>query len=258
MNGFFSDFFVNRNILVTGATGGIGEDICLFLDKMGANLIITSRSQDKLNVLSSKLKNSKSIIYDLECEYNEYNQREERAKSFIDEVLSLSDNRIDGFVCNAGIKSDRLSVDMAVEEWDKVININLTAAFLLNKYVSRAMIKRKSGSIVNITSIVGHNGCIKQSNYSASKAGLTSMSKSFALEYALDNIRNNCIAPGYIKTPMTDKIEKERMKSIINKVPMQRRGNVQEISPAVAFLLSDYASFITGETLHINGGMRLN
>jgi len=242
----------NKNILITGATGGIGEDVCLFLNQLGANLILSARNKDKLDALLSKLKNAHGILYDLECTHDE---REERAESFVKEATTIANDQLDGLICISGMTCDKLSLKMSINHWDKIINVNLTAVFLLNRLVSRTMLKKKSGSIINITSIVGHTGNVGQANYAASKAGLTAMSKTFALEYATSNIRNNCIAPGFIKTQMTDKIPEKIMHSLLEKIPMKKCGMPSDISPMIAFLLSDYAKYITGQTFHINGGM---
>ena len=148
-----------------------------------------------------------------------------------------------------------LAIRMSIDEWKKVIDINLTSTFLLSKFSIKKMLKNKSGKIINITSIVGHTGNLGQSNYTASKAGIVAMSKSLALEYSKKNININCISPGFIKTAMTDKIDDKFKEMIISKIPSGRLGEPKDIANAVLFLASDESNYINGETLHVNGGM---
>ena len=156
---------------------------------------------------------------------------------------------------NAGITRDNLSIRMKDEEWNKVIDINLTSTFLLSKSVVKKMLKSKKGKIINITSIVGHTGNIGQANYTASKAGVVAMSKSLALEYGKKNINVNCISPGFIKTEMTDKINDDYKEVLKSKIPMNRFGDPNDIANTVIFLCSKLSDYITGETIHVNGGM---
>ena len=172
----------------------------------------------------------------------------------IDKATSELDG-LDILINNAGITSDNLSLRMKKDEWEKVININLSSTFYLCKFAIKKMLKNKYGRIINITSIVGHTGNLGQSNYSASKSGIIGMSKSLAIEYAKKNININCISPGFIETKMTDKISEDMKSILISRVPMNKLGHRFDVSNTVAFLSSDAASYITGETIHVNGGM---
>ena len=183
-------------------------------------------------------------------------------RNFWEECLSLIENAttelggsLDCIVNNAGITQDNLAIRMSLDEWRRVIDINLTSTFLMSKFAIKKMLKNKSGKIVNITSVVGHMGNLGQANYTASKAGIVAMSKSLAIEYAKKNINVNCISPGFIKTAMTDKIDEKFKETIISKIPSARLGEPEDIANAVGFLCSDQSSYINGETLHVNGGM---
>ena len=164
---------------------------------------------------------------------------------------------MDCIVNNAGITKDNLTIRMNMEEWSKVIDINLTSTFLMSKYSIKKMLKNKSGKIINITSVVGHTGNVGQANYTASKAGIVAMSKSLAIEYAKKNINVNCISPGFISTAMTDKIDEKFKESIISKIPASRLGKPEDVANAVVFLASTASDYINGETIHVNGGMYL-
>ena len=158
-------------------------------------------------------------------------------------------------VNNAGITKDNLAIRMNLDDWTKVIDVNLTSTFLLSKFAIKKMLKNKSGKIINITSVVGHTGNLGQANYTASKAGIVAMSKSLALEYAKKNINVNCISPGFIKTNMTEKIDEKFKETIISKIPSGRLGEPEDIANAVLFLASKQSDYINGETLHVNGGL---
>ena len=162
---------------------------------------------------------------------------------------------LDGLINNAGITQDNLAIRMSLDEWKKVIDVNLTSLFLLSKFAIKKMLKNKSGKIVNITSVVGHTGNLGQANYTASKAGIVAMSKSLAIEYAKKNININCISPGFIKTAMTDKIDDKFKEVIVSKIPSARLGEPEDIANAALFLCSNQSNYINGETLHVNGGM---
>ena len=164
-------------------------------------------------------------------------------------------NKLDCIVNNAGVTQDNLAIRMSLEEWQKVIDINLTSTFLITKSAIKKMLKNKSGKIVNITSVVGHTGNLGQANYTASKAGIIAMSKSLSIEYAKKNININCISPGFIKTAMTDKLDDKFKDAIISKIPSARLGEPDDVANAVLFLCSNQSSYINGETLHVNGGM---
>ena len=177
-----------------------------------------------------------------------------KTEEFIENV-SLESGSLDILINNAGINMDNLSIRMKDEEWKKVIDINLTSTFLLSKHAIKKMLKNKFGRIVNITSVVGHTGNLGQSNYSASKAGIIGMSKSFATEYAKKNITVNCVSPGFIVSDMTMNIAEKVKLYLTSRIPMGKFGTGEDVSNCVAFLSSDQASYITGETIHVNGGM---
>jgi len=238
--------FKNKKILITGATGGIGYYLVKKFISLDGEVLVTGTNEKKLENLKNQIPNIKVIKFDL--------SNHSEIESFVDDAISKL-NGIDVLVNNAGITVDNLSLRMKNEEWQKVIDINLTSTFYLCKNVIKKMLKNKSGKIVNITSIVGHTGNIGQSNYAASKAGIIAMSKSLAIEYAKKNIFINCVSPGFIKTNMTDKISEEYKNLLISKIPMSRLGSGEDVSNTVAFLSSDMASYVTGETIHVNGGM---
>ena len=241
--------FKNKKILITGATGGIGAYLVKKFLLLDGNVTVTGTNEKKLENLKNEFPNINAIQFDL--------SNHSEIESFVDNAFSKL-NGIDVLVNNAGITNDNLSLRMKNEEWQKVIDINLSSTFYLCKSVIKKMLKNKSGKIVNITSIVGHTGNIGQSNYAASKAGIIAMSKSLALEYAKKNIFINCVSPGFIKTNMTDKISEEYKNILISKIPMSRLGSGEDVSNTVAFLCSDMASYITGETIHVNGGMYMS
>ena len=241
--------FKNKKILITGATGGIGTYLVKKFLSLDGNVIATGTNEKKLENLKNEFPNINAIQFDL--------SNHSEIESFVDNAFSKL-NGIDVLVNNAGITNDNLSLRMKNEDWQKVIDINLSSTFYLFKSFIKKMLKNKSGKIVNITSIVGHTGNIGQSNYAASKAGMIAMSKSLALEYAKKNIFINCVSPGFIKTNMTDKISEEYKNILISKIPMSRLGSGEDVSNTVAFLCSDMASYITGETIHVNGGMYMS
>ena len=236
----------NRKILITGATGGIGNCLVEKFEHLGGNVFATGTNEEKLNNLKKKFPNIEIGRFKLD----EHNKIEE----FIENVHRKLDG-IDVLINNAGINLDNLSIRLTEENWKKVIDINLTSTFLMCKHVIKKMLKKKYGKIVNITSIVGHTGNLGQANYSASKSGIVAFSKSLAIEYAKKNININCVSPGFIQTEMTDKINEEFKKTLINKIPSGNLGTGQDVSNCVAFLASDMASYINGETVHVNGGM---
>ena len=180
-----------------------------------------------------------------------------RIEEFIDNV-ALELGGLDILINNAGINKDNLSLRMKDEEWKKVIDVNLTSTFLLSKYAIKKMLKNKFGRIVNITSIVGHTGNLGQSNYAASKAGIIGMSKSLAIEYAKKNITINCVSPGFIASEMTMNIADKVKLYLTSRIPMGKLGTGEDVSNCVAFLSSEQASYVTGETIHVNGGMYMS
>ena len=237
----------NKNIIVTGATGGIGNSIVKKLSDLNANIIATGTKIEKLEELKSKYKNVKILRFDI--------SQTEKIEEFIENATSQLGGSLDCLINNAGLTQDNLAIRMSLDEWKKVIDINLTSTFLLSKFAIKRMLKNKSGKIINITSVVGHTGNLGQVNYTASKAGIVAMSKSLAIEYAKKNININCISPGFIKTAMTDNLDEKYKELIISKIPSARLGEPTDIANAVIFLASDQSNYINGETIHVNGGM---
>ena len=237
----------NKNIIVTGASGGIGNSIIEKLNEKGANILASGTKLEKLEELRSKFNKIKILRFDI--------SQITKIEEFIENATDQLGGNLDCIVNNAGVTQDNLAIRMSIEEWKKVIDINLTSTFLLSKYSIKKMLKSKSGKIINITSVVGHTGNLGQTNYTASKAGIIAMSKSLALEYSKKNININCISPGFIKTAMTEKIDDKFKDTIISKIPSGRLGEPKDIANAVIFLASDQSDYINGETLHVNGGM---
>ena len=237
----------NKNIIVTGASGGIGNSIVKKLCERGANILASGTKLEKLEKLKTENKNIKILKFNI--------SEIEKIDQFIEDASSELGGNLDCLINNAGITQDNLAIRMSLEEWKKVIDINLTSTFLMSKSAIKKMLKNKSGKIINITSVVGHTGNLGQANYTASKAGIIAMSKSLAIEYAKKNINVNCISPGFIKTAMTDKIDEKFKEIIISKIPSARLGEPEDIANAVLFLASDQSNYINGETLHVNGGM---
>ena len=236
----------NKKILITGATGGIGNSLVEKFISLGAIVAATGTNEEKLDNLKKKYPN----VYIEKFKLDEHNKIE----NFIESINKNLDG-LDILVNNAGITLDNLSIRLTEENWKRVLDINLTASFLLCKYAIKKMLKKKTGKIVNITSIVGHTGNLGQANYAASKAGIIAFSKSLAIEYAKKNININCVSPGFIKTEMTDKINEEFKQTLISKIPQGKLGTGEDVSNCVAFLASDLANYINGETVHVNGGM---
>jgi len=237
----------NKNIIVTGASGGIGNAIIKKLNEAGANILASGTKIEKLEELKNNFKKIKILKFDI--------SQSDKIEEFIENATSELGGSLYGIVNNAGITQDNLAIRMSLDEWQKVININLTSTFLMSKFAIKKMLKNKSGKIVNITSVVGHTGNLGQANYTASKAGIVAMSKSLAIEYAKKNININCISPGFIQTAMTDKIDDKFKEVIISKIPSARLGKPDDIANVVFFLVSDQSSYINGETIHVNGGM---
>ena len=236
-----------KNIIVTGASGGIGYSIVKRLNEAGANILASGTRIEKLEELKKNFEGIKILKFDI--------SQSKKIEEFIEKATNELGGSLDGIVNNAGITQDNLAIRMSLDEWQKVININLTSTFLMSKFAIKKMLKNKSGKIVNITSVVGHTGNLGQANYTASKAGIVAMSKSLAIEYAKKNINVNCISPGFIQTAMTDKIDEKFKEVIISKIPSARLGEPEDIANAVLFLSSDQSNYINGETLHVNGGM---
>ena len=236
----------DKKILITGATGGIGNCLVEKFTNFESKIVATGTNEEKLKNLKNKFPKINVEKFKLD-EHNNIEQ-------FIDKINKQLDG-IDVLINNAGITLDNLSIRLTEENWKKVLDINLTSTFLMCKHTIKKMLKNKSGKIINITSIVGHTGNFGQANYSASKAGIVAFSKSLALEYAKKNININCVSPGFIKTEMTDSINEEFKKNLISKIPSGNLGTGEDVSNCVAFLASDMANYINGETIHVNGGM---
>ncbi len=237
----------NKNIIVTGATGGIGNSIIKKLSELKANILASGTKNEKLEELKKNFNNVKTLKFDI--------SQSDKIETFIENASKEFEGNIDCIINNAGITNDNLAIRMNLEEWKKVIDVNLTSTFLMCKFAIKKMLKNKKGKIINITSVVGHTGNLGQSNYTASKAGIIAMSKSLAIEYAKKNININCISPGFIKTVMTDKIDEKYKESIISRIPSARLGEPDDVANAVLFLASNQSDYINGETLHVNGGM---
>ena len=241
--------FKNKKILITGASGGIGNDLVKKFIEVGGNVRGRGTNSDKLDSLKKKYPAIKVKKFDI--------SEHSRIEEFIENV-NLELGGLDVVINNAGKNIDNLSLRLKDEEWKKVIDINLTSTFLLSKYSIKKMIKNKFGRIVNITSVVGHTGNIGQTNYAASKAGIVGMSKSLAIEYAKKNITINCVSPGFIVSDMTMNIAEKVKLYLTSRIPMGKLGSGEDVSNCVAFLASDQAAYITGETIHVNGGMYMS
>ena len=237
----------NKKILITGASGGIGSSICQKFIENNCTIICTASNEEKLEKLKKQY-GDKNFYYHLDLNDND---------SLLSSIENISNehNDIDVLVNNAGTTNDNLFLRMKKEQWNEVININLNSNFYIIKGIIPNMLKRRSGNIIGITSVVALTGNSGQANYTASKSALIGMYKSLALEFGQRNIRINTIAPGFIKTPMTDKLNETQIDSIMKKIPMQKLGESKDIANMVLFLSSDDSSYITGQTFHINGGM---
>ncbi len=233
--------------LVTGATGGLGEDIATALHGQGATVALSGTRRDKLDALVAKIG---SRVHVLPCDLRDRTQ----VAALVGQAEAAM-GQMDILVNNAGVTKDNLFMRMRDDEWDDVIAINLTSAFVLCRAALRNMMRRRSGRIINIASISGVIGNPGQGNYAASKAGLVGMTKSLAREVASRGITANCISPGFIETPMTHGLNEKQTEAIAKAIPAGVMGKPADISAAVVYFASDEARYITGETLHINGGM---
>ena len=235
--------------LVTGATGGIGEAIAKTLHAQGAVIGISGRNEGKLKELAAQLGGN---VHILPADLSDTAQIESLVKAATEAM-----GKIDILVNNAGLTRDNLSLRMKAEEWDEVIRVNLTATFLLAQACQRGMMKARHGRIINISSVVGTTGNPGQCNYVASKAGLVGWTKAMAAEIASRNVTVNCIAPGFIATPMTEVLTDDQKAKINGSIPMNRMGSPEDIAAAALYLASDEAAYITGQTIHVNGGMAM-
>jgi len=241
--------FNKKNILITGASGGIGNALVKKFVSLGGNVLGSGTKSEKLDKLKKENPKIKVKKFDI--------SEHARIEEFIENV-SLELGGLDILINNAGTNMDNLSLRMKDDEWKKVIDINLTSTFLLSKYAIKKMLKNKFGRVVNITSVVGHTGNLGQTNYSASKAGIIGMSKSLAIEYAKKNITINCVSPGFIVSDMTMNIAEKVKLYLTTRIPMGKLGTGDDVSNCVAFLSSEQASYVTGETMHVNGGMYMS
>ncbi|WP_273793356.1 3-oxoacyl-[acyl-carrier-protein] reductase [Brucella anthropi] len=238
-----------RKALVTGATGGLGEAIARALHAQGAIVGLHGTREEKLKELAAEL-GDRTYIFPA-------NLSDREAVKALGQKAEEDMGGIDILVNNAGITRDGLFVRMSDEDWDSVLNVNLTSVFNLTRELTHPMMRRRNGRIINITSIVGVTGNPGQANYCASKAGLIGFSKSLAQEIASRNVTVNCIAPGFIESAMTDKLNEKQKEAIMGSIPMKRMGVGGDIAAAVVYLASDEAAYVTGQTLHINGGMAM-
>jgi 3-oxoacyl-[acyl-carrier protein] reductase len=236
-----------KGALVTGASGGIGKAIAKALHAQGATVVISGTNKEKLEALAGELGDR---VFVLPCDL-----RDRAAVAKLGEEAEKALGKVDILINNAGITHDNLFMRMKDEEWDDVIAVNLTSVFVLTRTILRNMMRRRYGRIVNIASISGVLGNPGQPNYAASKAGLVGMTKSLAREVSARGITANCIAPGFISTPMTDALTPKQVEAIAAAIPAQKFGKPEDVAAAAVFLASDEAGYITGETMHINGGM---
>lgn len=236
----------DKKIILTGGSRGIGLSILEKLYSIGSQILIIGSSKENLQKTKSKYPKILIEAFDL----GDHDQITNLFKNCMHQLGGL-----DVLINNAGITRDNLAIRMSKDEWSKVIDVNLTSSFLMSKEAIKLMLKNKKGSIVNITSVVAHLGNAGQVNYASSKAALIAMSKSLAREYAKKNIRVNCISPGFIETDMTSVLKEDQKAMLLNNIPMGKMGEGNDIANGVVFLASDMSSYITGETIHINGGM---
>ena len=237
----------NLNIILTGATGIIGNSILDKLISAGSNVLATGTNEQKLKLIQDKYKNLNVLKFDISDHKN--------IDQFVEDSNKILSNKIDILINNAGITKDNLSIRMKEDEWKKVIDINLTSTFLITKSVIKKMLKFKKGKIINVTSVVGHTGNIGQVNYAASKAGIIAMSKSLALEYGKKNITVNSVSPGFIISDMTAKISEQHTDLMKSRISLDKFGTPEDVANSIAFLSSNLSDYITGETIHVNGGM---
>lgn len=235
--------FDNKIALVTGASGSIGKACAKLLHSNGAHVILSGTNQNKLDSLLNELGSRCEIKV---CDLSDHSAAEKLVEDLDD---------LDILVCNAGITEDALSIKMSVESFKKVLDVNLVASFVLNKAAVKKMMRKRYGRIINISSVVGFIGNPGQANYCASKAGLVGMSKAMAAEVATRGVTINCIAPGFIESNMTDKLNDQQKEYMRGKIPAGRFGEPSDVANAVAFLASEQSSYINGHTIHINGGM---
>ena len=237
----------NLNIILTGATGVIGNSILEKLVSAGSNILATGTNEEKLKRIKEKYEKVNTLKFDISSH--------SKIDEFVENCDSILSNKINVLINNAGITQDNLSIRMKEEEWKRVIDINLSSTFLITKNVIKKMLKSKNGKIINVTSVVGHSGNIGQANYAASKAGIIGLSKSLALEYGKKNITVNSVSPGFILSDMTNKISEEHTDLLKSRISLNKFGKPEDVANTIAFLCSNLSDYITGETIHVNGGM---
>jgi len=240
---------MGKTALVTGASGGIGGGIARALHKQGATVAISGTRRDALDKLATELG---SRVHVFQCDLSKSTEVETLVPA-----VEKAMEKLDILVCNAGITRDNLFVQLKDEDWDQVIAINLTATFRLARKATMGMMRRRFGRIIGISSVVGVVGNPGQGNYVAAKAGMIGMMKSIAAEYSKRGVTANCVAPGFIATAMTDKLNEKQREAIMSRVPANRLGTPDDIAAAVVYLASDEASYVTGSTIHVNGGMAM-
>jgi 3-oxoacyl-[acyl-carrier protein] reductase len=238
-----------KTALVTGATGGIGGAIARALHKQGATVALSGTRREALDQLAGELKDR---VHVLPCNLAD----KEQVEALVPQAEEKME-KLDILVANAGITKDNLFVQLRDEDWESVIDINLTATFRLSRAAMKTMMRRRHGRIIGITSVVGVTGNPGQGNYTAAKAGMIGMMKSVAKEYARRGVTANCVAPGFIATAMTDKLNDKQREAILQMVPANRLGTPDDVAAAVVYLASDEAAYVTGQTLHVNGGMAM-
>jgi len=237
----------NKKVLITGSSGGIGASLCKIFLKMECKVIFTSSNDNKLSELKNKFGNENS--------YYLLNLSDINSLSSSISNIAEENTDIDILINNAGISKDNLFLRMQADQWNEVMNVNLNSNFYIIKSILPNMIKNKKGNIIGITSVVAHIGNPGQANYTASKSGMISMYKSLALEVAQRNININLISPGFIQSPMTEKLNDKQKNNIMDKIPMKKFGHPDDVANLAVFLASDTSSYITGQTFHVNGGM---
>lgn len=238
-----------KTALITGATGGIGAAIAKALHKAGATIAISGTRQPALDALKAELGER---VHTIACNLGD--------PADVEKLVPAAEAAMGGLdilVNNAGVTKDGLAMRMKDEDWQSVIDINLTSNFRLSRAAMKGMMKKRQGRIINVTSIVGVTGNPGQANYVASKAGLIGLTKSLAQELATRNVTVNCVAPGFIATPMTDVLNEKQKEAILGRIPSGRMGGPEDIAAAVLYLASDEAGYVTGQTLHVNGGMAM-
>lgn len=239
----------NKKVILTGGSRGIGLSILKELNNLNAKILIIGTNETRLSEISKQFPNIIVKKFDI----SKHDDIENNFKEFCAELGGL-----DVLINNAGITKDNLALRMSFQDWNEVLNINLNSTFLFTQNAIKVMLKNKSGSIINITSVVAHTGNPGQANYTSSKAGVIAMTKSLAKEYARKNIRINCISPGFIESDMTKSLDENLKKKLLENIPMARIGDGKDIAKSVIFLASDMSNYITGETIHVNGGMYMS